>query len=83
MYRVLLVPLDGSSESEHALPIASAVALCSEARLRLVHVHEPDITFAFSEGMPVVEDYHETLCKQEERAYLQRICERLEQDDKE
>ena len=41
MYRSLLVPLDGSSLSEHAVPCASAIARCSGAQLRLAHVQIP------------------------------------------
>ena len=39
MYRSILVPLDGSPLSEHAIPVASDLARRSGALLRLVHVH--------------------------------------------
>lgn len=38
-FRTLLVPLDGSSFSEHAIPRAIAIARRSGATIRLVHVH--------------------------------------------
>ncbi len=38
-FRTLLVPLDGSSFSEHAIPRALAIARRSGATIRLVHVH--------------------------------------------
>lgn len=38
MYRSILVPLDGSAFSEHALPIALLLAQRSGATLRLIHV---------------------------------------------
>jgi nucleotide-binding universal stress UspA family protein len=41
MYRTLLVPLDGSRLSEHALPLAAALARRAGAALRLVRVHPP------------------------------------------
>lgn len=41
MFRSLLVPLDGSTAAEHALPIAVSLARRFEAALRIVHVHRP------------------------------------------
>lgn len=41
MHDTLLVPLDGSTFSEHALPMAAAIARRSGASLRLVLVHTP------------------------------------------
>jgi nucleotide-binding universal stress UspA family protein len=41
MFRSLLVPLDGSSFGEHALPLALSIARRAKARLELVHVHTP------------------------------------------
>jgi nucleotide-binding universal stress UspA family protein len=41
MISSLLVPLDGSSFGEQALPIALSLARRAGARLELVHVHEP------------------------------------------
>lgn len=39
-FREVVVPLDGSSYAEHALPWAIQIASLAGARLRLVHVHE-------------------------------------------
>jgi nucleotide-binding universal stress UspA family protein len=39
-FREVIVPLDGSSYAEHALPWAIQIASLAGARLRLVHVHE-------------------------------------------
>lgn len=41
MYKTVLVPLDGSQFSEHALPLALDVARKSGATLRLTHVRAP------------------------------------------
>jgi len=41
MYTTILVPLDGSEFSEHALPWAHAVALRTGGAMRLVHVLQP------------------------------------------
>ena len=78
MYRSLLVPLDGSALSEHALPFASAIAHRSGAQLRLVHVHVPyTANPIFVEGMPVVDEELHSLRREHERAYLERLSARL------
>ena len=41
MYRSILVPLDGSSFSEHALPVAWHIARRSGAALHLIYVRVP------------------------------------------
>jgi nucleotide-binding universal stress UspA family protein len=41
MYRIILVPLDGSSLAEQAIPLALAVAKRAKGDVRLVRVHEP------------------------------------------
>lgn len=40
-FRTLLVPLDGSSFAEHALPRALAIARRTGALIRLAHVYSP------------------------------------------
>jgi nucleotide-binding universal stress UspA family protein len=78
MYRSILVPLDGSPASEHALPIACDLARRSGALLRLAHVH---IVYTaapiYVEGMPVIDEQMQSLGKAHERAYLERIRDRL------
>jgi nucleotide-binding universal stress UspA family protein len=39
MFRHILVPLDGSPQGEHALPLALGIARRASASLQLVHVH--------------------------------------------
>jgi nucleotide-binding universal stress UspA family protein len=41
MTRSILVPLDGSPFSEHALPYARSIARRTGARVRVVHAHWP------------------------------------------
>ena len=43
MFRQILVPLDGSTFAEAALPVALSLRRSSGARLHLVTVHEPDL----------------------------------------
>ena len=78
MYRSLLVPLDGSSLSEHAVPCVSAIARCSGALLRLAHVHVPYTADPiFAEGLPVIDEELHSLRREHERAYLDRLSARL------
>jgi nucleotide-binding universal stress UspA family protein len=78
MYRTLLIPLDGSSLSEHALPFASAIARRSGAQLHMVHVHVPYTAAPiFMEGMPVIDEEVHSLRRNHERAYLERISAQL------
>jgi nucleotide-binding universal stress UspA family protein len=78
MYRSILVPLDGSPVSEHALPMACDIAGRSGATLRLVHAHvraTPDPIYV--EGLPVIDEHLQSLGNIQERAYLERIRDRL------
>ena len=83
MYRSLLVPLDGSPLSEYALPVACDIARRSGAALRLVHVHmRATSNPIYVEGQPVIDERLQSLDTDHERAYLERIRDRIiaEQD---
>ena len=56
MFKSILVPLDGSPFSEHALPLASEIARRAGANLRLVHVHTPSSSPIYIEGEPVINE---------------------------
>lgn len=76
MYKSLLVPLDGSTFAEHALPVAQAIARRSGARLVLVSVSTP-LAEAYVEGM-----YFSTSDLQEEltarhQEYLEAVAARV------
>jgi nucleotide-binding universal stress UspA family protein len=75
MIRSVLVPLDGSTFGEHALPLALGVARRAGAVLHLVHVHQiiPPATVG---GVAIMDNLEMTL-KEEERAYLTGVAERL------
>lgn len=77
MYRSILVPLDGSSLGEQALPLAYEVAQRAGATLHLVHVHHPTGTPVVVEGLPVIDEELHSLAEQHERAYLERLREEL------
>lgn len=77
MVNSILVPLDGSSFSEHALPIAGEIALRSRAMLRLVHVHALSSSPIYVEGRPVIDENLRSLHQEHERLYLEQIRARL------
>src|SRR5262249_9647998 len=71
----ILVPLDGSTFGEHALPLAASLARRANAVLHLVHVHQaiPPATVA---GVAIMDtlDLH---LRQDEQAYLADVGRRL------
>jgi nucleotide-binding universal stress UspA family protein len=74
--RSLVVPVDGDSFGEHALPLALEIAGRSGADIRLMHVYRPlQSTF-----QPIRHSYHGSLdayLKHRQRAYLQDLVQRL------
>jgi nucleotide-binding universal stress UspA family protein len=84
MYRSILVPLDGSSFGEHALPLAAGIARRAGARLRLVHVHDrevepelPTFTPYRFEGLDAL--FADRRTAVEEGDYLDRLTARLQE----
>src|SRR5262245_29143798 len=75
MLRSILVPLDGSTFGEHALPLAIQLARRGGAVLHLVHVHQivPPATVAGGAVMASI-DVH---LRQDELAYLADAARRL------
>jgi nucleotide-binding universal stress UspA family protein len=71
MYRSILVPLDGSVLSEHALPAAARIARASGATLHLTHVHVPAAKPGASAGSSTAEG------GTRDHTYLETIAERL------
>jgi nucleotide-binding universal stress UspA family protein len=71
----ILVPLDGSTFGEHALPLAANLARRAGAELHLAHVHQtiPPATVA---GVTVMDAIDEHL-RQDEQAYLADVTRRL------
>lgn len=78
MYRSILIPLDGSTFAEQALPVACAIARRARARLVLTHVHLHLTPTPISiEGMPVIDERLRSLRRDHERAYLTLVRDRL------
>ena len=73
MYRALLVPLDGSRFSEHALPLAAGIARRAGAALQLVRVHPPTVV---GEGVVAFGTPDKDAWLQE-YAYLDAVAARL------
>lgn len=75
MIRSILVPLDGSTFGEHALPLAASLARKANGVLHLVHVHQvvPPATVA---GVAIMDslDIH---LRQDEQAYLADVARRV------
>jgi nucleotide-binding universal stress UspA family protein len=80
MIRSILVPLDGSPFSEHALPLAAELARRADARLHLARVHQP-LPLPFTAGPGFVDEAEafsriEATLAEKDRAYLAGITHR-------
>jgi nucleotide-binding universal stress UspA family protein len=71
-----LVPLDGSTFGEHALPLAASIAHHAGARLTLAHVHVP-LAALYNEAAFTLNDELDARARLENRAYLDRVLTRL------
>src|SRR4051812_27757341 len=86
MYHRIVVPLDGSSFGEHALPYAVAIARRTGAGLVLVHVHTPLIYASAAvalapyglESMPGYDPQLDVERKEREDTYLEDLSLRLQ-----
>jgi nucleotide-binding universal stress UspA family protein len=73
MYRKILVPLDGSTFGEFALPPALAVAGRAGAALHLVHVHVP-VASAFTGGELAADLKLDATLREQDRKYLEHLA---------
>jgi nucleotide-binding universal stress UspA family protein len=80
MYRSILVPLDGSSFAEHALPMALTLARRSRARLMLVTVSTP-LAEAYVEGIYVSTTELEQEMNARQLTYLESTAKKLREKD--
>lgn len=77
MFRNVLLPVDGSSVSEHAIPYASAIARRAQARIHVVLVHTSAADYAAEfASTPLVEEW-ENEFRQKEIRYVDRLVEGL------
>lgn len=76
MPRHILVPLDGSPFSEHAVPVALDIARRTGARLHLVHVHEVAVAEVYPDGLPVFDERWDGALRAQEEDYLRSLAHR-------
>jgi nucleotide-binding universal stress UspA family protein len=76
MYRTMVVLLDGSSFSEHALPLAQALARRAKARLHLVQVFDPPMPPPYAQTIQAYETHIEPELKKRANLYLRDLQER-------
>jgi nucleotide-binding universal stress UspA family protein len=76
MFHNILLPLDGSTFSEHALPLGIDVAVRSGARLHLVQVHEPPVAQVYPDGLPVFDERWDGTVRAQSEEYLRSVAQR-------
>ncbi|HSJ25151.1 MAG TPA: universal stress protein [Longimicrobiales bacterium] len=74
MTRDILVPLDGSTFSEHAVPVALDLARRTGGRLHLVQVHEPVTTQVHADGLPMYDERWDGALRAQEEEYLRSLA---------
>jgi nucleotide-binding universal stress UspA family protein len=80
MYRAILVPLDGSTFAEHALPVAVSIAKALHAKMSIVRAWDPS-NYRFGSEMPppyLDAEAHDRLVAGE---YLDAVAARLRSTD--
>lgn len=77
MIRTILVPLDGSTFGEHAVPVALSVACRTEAKLTLVHVHSFPGPLYTSDGVAIFDVATDERNRSTELAYLDDIARQI------
>src|SRR5947207_199022 len=78
MFRSILVPLDGSPFSEHALPLALSIARRAGAPVQLAYVHCP-LAAVYGESAFFLDNSLEADFKNRQRAYLDNLIKRVGQ----
>jgi nucleotide-binding universal stress UspA family protein len=76
MYQSILVPLDGSSFGEQALPLALSIARRCGASLEVAHVHET-LAPLYSQSMAGMEGIFDKELRAQRTAYLGAVVKRL------
>lgn len=77
-YRSILIPLDGSTRAESALPAARAIAKRTGALLHLARVHTPSFTHVGAEFAPP--NWNDSV-RDGEREYLRRLAKVIFDED--
>src|SRR5690349_9910346 len=80
MYRLVLVPLDGSDFGEHALPVALSLARRPGASLQVVHVHAHvyvPTSGPYGELGGLYDETTDRVLRERDRAYVDAVVQRL------
>jgi nucleotide-binding universal stress UspA family protein len=77
MYRSIMVPLDESVFSEHALPLALSIARRSGAAVHLVQVHIIPGPLYDVTGLPSLDGRMDAEARERERSYLSGLARHL------
>ena len=77
----ILVPLDGSSFAEQALPLATQLAKGSNAKLRLALVHSPATNWDPGVEFSLFDPEMERQVRERELWYLEAVARRLTNGD--
>jgi hypothetical protein len=75
-YRSILVPVDGTSFAEHALPLALGIAWRAGAIMQVVHVHSP-LQSAYKPDRLYYDSGLDAILERRQRAYLESLVQRL------
>ena len=73
----IMVPLDGSSFAEHAVPVAGGIARAAGARIHLVQVHEAPLVAAAPDMMVPYDAKWDATIRRQEQEYLQGMANRI------
>jgi nucleotide-binding universal stress UspA family protein len=76
MIRTILLPVDGSTFSEHALPVALDAVRRTGARLHIVHVHEPVAARVSPEGLGFFDARLDATLREQEQEYVMSLAHR-------
>lgn len=79
MARTIMVPLDGSTFAEHALPIALGIARECGGRVHLVEAHEPPPVPSSPDILVPYDGEWDTAMRNGERSYLDSVSNRIEE----
>lgn len=76
MFKLILVPLDGSAFAEQALPTARRIAEREHAAIELVHAYEVLPPYR-TQGAPVLDPRLDAELRKDRATYLEGVAERL------
>lgn len=79
MYQSILVPLDGSAFADNALPLATSLALKTNATIHLVRVHLP-LHAAYTEGVLFYDDEMDKHFEEQDRAALNLTANKIKSE---